>query len=112
MVKFMRRSRKFCQRGSNFDNVFFFFFFFFGGGGVDKGREDPNTTIINGPSSARQRNAINFRYHLYAFYGFFLWSRYRIEYLFRLINFNYFWICMIVLIFLGVYGRCWAQAYV
>ena len=22
-------SRKFCQRGSNFDNVFFFFFFFF-----------------------------------------------------------------------------------
>ena len=36
-----------------------FFFFFWGGGGevVDEGREDPNTTI-NGPSSARQRNAI------------------------------------------------------
>ena len=25
----MRGSRKFCQRSSNFDNVFFFFFFFF-----------------------------------------------------------------------------------
>ena len=25
----MRGSRKFCQRGSNFDNVSFFFFFFF-----------------------------------------------------------------------------------
>ena len=25
----MRGSRKLCQRGSNFDNVFFFFFFFF-----------------------------------------------------------------------------------
>ena len=31
--KNMRRSRKFCQRGSNSDNVFFFFFFFLGGGG-------------------------------------------------------------------------------
>ena len=30
----------------------FFFFFFL----IDKGREDPNTTI-SGPSSARQRNA-------------------------------------------------------
>ena len=37
----------FCQRGSNFDNVFL----------VDEGREDPNTTI-SGPSSARQRNVI------------------------------------------------------
>ena len=26
----MRGSRKCCQRGSNYDNVFFFFFFFFG----------------------------------------------------------------------------------
>ena len=26
----MRGSRKFCQRGSKFDNVFFFFFFFRG----------------------------------------------------------------------------------
>ena len=25
----MRGARKFCQRGSKFDNVFFFFFFFF-----------------------------------------------------------------------------------
>ena len=31
----MRGSRKFCQRGSNFDNIFL----------VDKGREDPSTTI-------------------------------------------------------------------
>ena len=38
----MRGSRKFFQRGSNFDYVFFFL--------VDDGREDPNTTI-SGPSS-------------------------------------------------------------
>ena len=41
---YMRRSRTFCQRGSRFFLV-------------DEGIEDPNTTI-NGPSSARQRNAI------------------------------------------------------
>ena len=39
----MRGSRQFCQRGSNFDNVFFFSFL------VDEGRKDPNTTI-SGPS--------------------------------------------------------------
>ena len=44
----MRGSRKFCQRGSKFDNFFFL---------VDEGIEDPNITI-NGSSSARQRNAI------------------------------------------------------
>ena len=44
---YMRGSRKFCQRGSKFDNFFL----------VVDGIEDPNTTI-NGPSSARQRNAI------------------------------------------------------
>ena len=44
----MRGSRKFCQRGSNFYNVFFWF---------DVGRKDPHTTI-RGPSTARQRNAI------------------------------------------------------
>ena len=44
----MRGSRKFCQRGSNIDNLFFLF---------DEGRNDKNTTI-SGPSSARQRNAI------------------------------------------------------
>ena len=49
---FMRGSRKFCQRGSNFDNSFFVCFFL-----VDEGKEDPNTTI-SGPSWARQRNAI------------------------------------------------------
>ena len=37
-------SRKFCQRGSNFD-IFCF--------ELDEGREDPNTTI-SGPPSARQ----------------------------------------------------------
>ena len=34
----MRGSRKFCQRGSKFDNVHFFFI-------VDLGIEDPNITI-------------------------------------------------------------------
>ena len=48
----MRGSRQFCPRGSNFDNIFFSFFFL-----VDEGRKDPKT-IINGPSWARQRNAI------------------------------------------------------
>ena len=48
-VQTMCGFRKFCQRGSKFDNVFFFF--------VDEGIEDPNT-VINGPSLARQQNAI------------------------------------------------------
>ena len=30
----------FCQKGSNFDNIFFVFIFL-----VDEGREDPNTVI-------------------------------------------------------------------
>ena len=51
----MRGSRKICQRGSNFENVYFCFVLF--SFLVDEGREDPNTTI-SGPSSARQRNAI------------------------------------------------------
>ena len=46
----MRGSRKFCQRGSKFDNIPLFIL-------VDEGIEDPNTAI-NLPSSARQRNAI------------------------------------------------------
>ena len=46
--KIMCGSRKFCQRGSNFDNFFSFFL-------VDEGWDDPNTTI-SGPSSAHQRN--------------------------------------------------------
>ena len=46
-LRILRRSRKFCQRGSDFDNVFF---------SVDEGRDDPNTTI-SGPTSDRQRNA-------------------------------------------------------
>ena len=49
-IKGMRRSRKFCQRGSNFDNVFFFF-------QVDDGREDPKKHCKRA-ISARQRNAI------------------------------------------------------
>ena len=44
----MRGFRKFCQSGSKFDNIYFL---------VVEGIEDPNITI-NGPSSARQRNAI------------------------------------------------------
>ena len=46
-----RGSRKFCQRVSDFDNVFLCFFF-----SVDEGRDDPNTTI-SGPTLARQQNA-------------------------------------------------------
>ena len=42
-------SRKFCQRGSNSDNVFFFL--------VDQGREDQNITK-SGPLLARQENLI------------------------------------------------------
>ena len=48
---FMRGSRKLCQRGSNFDNIFL----------VYEGREDQSTTF-SGPSSARQRNAIKWRF--------------------------------------------------
>ena len=44
----MRGSRKFCQRGSIFANVFFFLFL------VYEGIEDPTITI-NGPSLAFQR---------------------------------------------------------
>ena len=44
----MRGSKKFCQRGSKFDNVSLF---------LVELIEDPNTAI-NGPSLARQRNAI------------------------------------------------------
>ena len=44
---FLRGARKICQRGSKFDNPFL----------VVEGIEDPNITI-NGPSSARQQNAI------------------------------------------------------
>ena len=44
-VDLMRGSRKFCQRGSNFDNVFFSFSFFFL---VDKGREDLNDISLAG----------------------------------------------------------------
>ena len=44
MFKVMLGSKKFCQRGSNFDNFFFL---------VDEGRKDPNTNISR-PSSAHQ----------------------------------------------------------
>ena len=44
----MREPRKFFQRGSKFDKKFFL---------VYKGIEDTNT-VINGQSSAHQRNAI------------------------------------------------------
>ena len=54
----MRGSRKFVKGGPRLTTFFFFFFFFFGGGGGLMGwREDLNATE-NGPSSARQRNAI------------------------------------------------------
>ena len=53
--KIMRGPRKFCLSESNFDNVLFLFVF------LVEGREDPSTTI-SGPSSARQRNAIKWRF--------------------------------------------------
>ena len=46
--------------------VFFVLFFFLGGGGlVNEGRKDPNTTK-SGPSSVRQRNAIEMVFSLLA----------------------------------------------
>ena len=53
----MRGARTFCQRWSNFDNVFFFSFIFL----VDERSKDLNTTI-SGLSPARQRNAIKWRF--------------------------------------------------
>ena len=53
----MRGSRKFCQRGSKFD-------FFL----VDVGIKDQNTAL-NGPSSARQRNAIEMAFRWWADVG-------------------------------------------
>ena len=47
----MRGSRKLCQRGPTLTTFFL----------VDVGREDPRTTI-SGLSSARQRNAIKWRF--------------------------------------------------
>ena len=52
----MRGYRKCFQMGSNFDNVFFLFIYFL----VNEERKDLNTTV-NGPSSARQGNAISWR---------------------------------------------------
>ena len=49
----MRGSRKFCQRGTT--STFFF----------DEGRKDSNTTI-KGPSTARQRNAIQMAFRWWA----------------------------------------------
>ena len=48
----MHGSRKICQRGPTL-TLFFLL--------VDKGREDPSTTI-SGSSSAHQRNAIKWRF--------------------------------------------------
>ena len=49
--KGMRGSRKFCQRNPTLTTFFL----------VDEGREDPSATL-SGPSSARQRNAIKWRF--------------------------------------------------
>ena len=55
-AKTMRGSRKFCQRGPNFDRVFFLFF-------INKGRGDPNTTIkgaiIGPPANANNDQKVN-----------------------------------------------------
>ena len=55
----MPGSRRFCQRESKFDNTFFL---------VDEEIEDPNTTI-NGPSLARQQNAIQMAFRWQAHDG-------------------------------------------
>ena len=49
----MSGSRKFCQRGLKFDNIFVFVVFFV----VDEVIEDPNITI-NMPLSVQQGNTI------------------------------------------------------
>ena len=58
MIHTLRRSRKFCQRGSKNDSFFVVFL-------VDEGIEDPNTTV-NGPSSARQWNTIHMAFPWWA----------------------------------------------
>ena len=52
MSIFVRGSRKFCQRGYNTDNVFFLV------DGMERGSNDTKS----GPSSARQRNAIEMEF--------------------------------------------------
>ena len=51
--KDIRGSKKFCQRGSNFDKVLL----------VEEGREDPNTTI-SGPPAKRYLNGMAFRWRV------------------------------------------------
>ena len=51
-LRILHGSRKFCQRGSYFVNVFFL---------VNEGRDDPNTTI-GGPTSARQQTPLKWRF--------------------------------------------------
>ena len=49
----VRGSGKFCQRGSNFDNVLFL---------VDEGREDPKyhyERVIIGPPAKRHSNGVS-----------------------------------------------------
>ena len=53
----LRGTRTFCQRESNSGKGFFFFFFFF----FYEGKEDPKSTKRR-QSSARQRNAIKWRF--------------------------------------------------
>ena len=53
-LRFMRGSRKFCQRGLNLIKKNFHFFSIFL---IDEGIEDPNTTL-NELSSVFQRNAV------------------------------------------------------
>ena len=53
----MRGSRKFFQRGSNFDYVFFFFFFLGGGGGFgQRGSKYQYKRVIIGPPVKRHLN--------------------------------------------------------
>ena len=60
-LRILRRSKKFCQRGSDFDNGFFL---------VDEGRDDPNTTI-SGPTRVGIKPGFYHKSQPGGFYGFY-----------------------------------------
>ena len=100
-------------------------FFFWGGGG---GFKVLNFNILGGFQKneyvlgfenfvdifwGSSQNWTKFRGHFYAFYGLFLWPRYRMGDIFGgLLKFQIFFGCLKFLIFSLVNGRCWARAYV
>ena len=57
LVFLMRGSRKFCQRGSNFDNVFLFVLFL-----VNEGWEGRNTTTSAGHHQPASETTFKWRF--------------------------------------------------